>query len=413
MTGARANHRASRNVARYTNWVLAGLVFGCSQTPQPTTPGQQPGPTYVERADPGPAPTLEPTQAEQQQPQQPQLAVEPSASDVPRLPTAASEPLTVRPRQVIKAHPERAKTSGNDTHGSVGTLAFVGPDSQLIASGGNDDRVHVHDIRNGREVFVSRRQGKDVDHVIACNDGTIAAETYSGKVAVFTRAGDKIRQRNTYKGSMGSLVGWTDDCKYIVHAQFLAALELVDPQTGKVVQVLNNRGHRSYSLQHDQMLYPVGKQWMQWTYPGQGAIGRSEPVQIAAELAGAPIVQAHIVGDGKLVEYCQPGLCTVQLLDNAGGVRAEAAFDATHSVWVMTLGSFIELSPDQRYLFFYRDGLAPQVVELATGRRASLEVIPRTMSATVTAAFSPHEPGVLAVAMFPEPNKITVFEIAG
>jgi len=312
---------------------------------------------------------------------------------------------------VIVAHPERAKTSGNNTHGTVGGFAFLGPDSQLIASGGNDDRVRVHDIRTGKQVFVSGGLGKDVDHVVACQNGSFAAETYSGKVVVFDRKGDKIRKRTTYKGSMGALVGWTNDCNYLMHAQFLASLELVDPQSGRVLVQIPAQGMRSFSLYDNRLLHAQGEQWSLWTYSGQPQTSLSRPIEIPRELAGAPLVQAHVRDAGMMVEYCQPGTCTTQILRDAAEPLVEVVFDATHSVWVMTLGSHLELAPDGRYLFWYRDGLAPQVVELATGRRAVLELIPRTMSSTVTAAFSPHEPGLLAVAMTPEPNKITLFEL--
>lgn len=308
------------------------------------------------------------------------------------------------------AQPSRAQTSGNNTHGTVGGLTFLAPDGQLIASGGNDDRVHVHDIRTGKEVFVSGKLGKDVDHVVSCKDGTFAAETYSGKVTVFTRSGDKIRKRNSYKGSMGALLGWTDDCKYILHSQFLANLEVVEPKSGRVIVQLPARGHRSFSIRDNRLVHAVGEQWMLWTYRGTPQ-ANSEPVTLPSELRGAPLVQAHVVSDGLLVEYCQPGECTVQLLDWAFHPAAEETFDATHSVWVMTLGSFLRLSPDRRYLFFYRDGVAPQVVELQTGRRVVMDLISRTMSSTVKAAFSAYEPGLLAVTMTPAPNKISLFDI--
>jgi len=357
--------------------------------------------------EPKPAPTV----AQQEAIPEPEKLPLKPAAQVPHLPTEVRKPLALTPRRVIVAHPPRAKTSGNNTHGTVGDFAFLGPDSQLIASGGNDDRVRVHDIRSGKQVFASGRLGKDVDHIIACQDGRFAAETYSGKVAIFTRKGDAIRKHKVYNGSMGGLVGWTEDCKYILHAQFLAALEVVDASSGQVTAEIPARGMRWFSLHDDRMLHAQGEQWSLWTYTGQPQTSRSKAVELPSELGGARLVQAHVISDGMLVEYCQTGTCTTLLLNGAGQPMAEATFDATHSVWVMTLGSNLELSPDQRFLFFYRDGLAPEVVELATGRRAVMELVPRTMSSTVTAAFSPHEPGLLAEAMTPEPNKITLFEL--
>jgi hypothetical protein len=88
-------------------------------------------------------------------------------------------------------------------------------------------------------------------------------------------------------------------------------------------------------------------------------------------------------------------------------------FAVAGGVWTLALGSTLALSRGGEYLAWYRDGLPVELVELATGQRASLPAVPRTMSSTVDFTFDPLDPRRIAVTMHPDPNKVTVYRIGG
>src|SRR5687768_7198003 len=99
-----------------------------------------------------------------------------------------------RLERVVDAHPTKGVTSGQRTDGTVAALRFL--DEARLLAGGNDDRVRVLRVDDGRELFASPALVKDIEHVIPCSSGHFGAVTYGGDIVWFEphpRAPDKWR----------------------------------------------------------------------------------------------------------------------------------------------------------------------------------------------------------------------------
>lgn len=306
--------------------------------------------------------------------------------------------------RVIDAHPKTGRTSGQKAPGTVAGLAFLGND-RLVA-GGNDDRVRVFSVADGGRLYQSKGLGKDVDGLEGCADGTFAARIYGGAVQVFRAQGATWKPGAKVKHDGGWMFGLSGDCGVVVADDFGGTFTYYDAKSGRSLLNFDSQGRmdrrglraRGGKLLVQQgpalALHDVGE-----TREGSPAL---ETKGVALEAEGGALVQAWPAGDGVLLEYCGTAACTVVL-----GER-RVTFDTTGGVWSASVPSMIDLSPDGRWLVWGRDGLDLQLVDLQGGGRQSLGVVPRTMSATPTARFSP-DGKTLAVAMQPEPWQVTLY----
>ncbi len=305
--------------------------------------------------------------------------------------------------RVIDAHPKRGRTSGNDTDGAVGAVAFL-PEHRLVAAG-NDDRVRVFDLKSGKRLAKSKSLKKDVNDLAACSTGGYVARIYGGVLTVF---GADHRVRRTVKHNGGWTFGASRDCRTLVADDFSGTWHLYDAGSGKRRGKVEGRGHidrRGLRVRSDAVWIPNrGGVFRRLALKTGELKGR---VDVPQEVDGGPLVQLWAVTDDAvlLTEHCSPTACVVHV----GGTRIQ--FDTRGAVWSASVPSTIDLSPDGRFLVFHRDGLETLLVRVADGERRSLGLVPRTMSSTPSVAFSP-DGKRLALAMAPRSYQVSVYALA-
>lgn len=360
--------------------------------------------------------------ASQPAPVPPPRAAPPAAAPLPPEPPAppappsprSSEPLLLKEVAQVALQPSRARTSAQETEGSVADVAFLPPDGRYVVGGGNDDRIWIVDLQTGAAHWKSPQLGKDVERIDVCAP-RIVAQTYEGRVAVYEWVSEgrpRVIDRGRFELGMGALRGAFGGCAQIAYAAQWDKLLVFDVLLGRTAKVLRDvsyavfesranehgwifvygaDGVRLYNLSDDQVL----------------------PSALAVEGPDGRLTQAHVVSSNRiLTEHCATAKsCVVRLVESNGTPRVEHRFEISGSVWGVDVPSRIAFSTDARYFFWYRDGLPLQVVETETGRRAQLPPIARTMATVVNAAFSPYAPGTLAVTLSPAPSRVTVYEI--
>jgi hypothetical protein len=332
-------------------------------------------------------------------------------------PPRAAEPLPLRVEATVTLQPARAKTSGNTTDGSVAGVAFFGPRSEMIVGGGNDDRVHLAELASGRELWVSSKLGKDVEAVAACGEH-FAAITYHGRLAVYRkRAGGGVSTESIRHAGGSKWLAFTEDCQHLLTPDFLGPLFIYRREGGGLAAEVPSAGYRNFGYAGGRLTYRSdGADYtlataryfvFRWADdPSRGAI-EALPYAVEDDALGLLVQVLPTPWGGLAREHCDRERCRVVLEDR--GVAVD--FAVAGGVWTLALGSRLAISSGGEYLAWYRDGLPVQIVELASGRRAALPKIARTMSATVDFAFDPRDPQRLAVTMDPAPNKVTVYRL--
>lgn len=335
-------------------------------------------------------------------------------------PPRSSIPLGLQPEATVKLQPKQARTSGNLVDGTVGGVAFLGERSEFLVGGGNDDRIHVAKIASGREVWVSSRLGKDVQAVASCGGEFFAGLTYHNRLLVVRKPfGGRVQVESDSHGGGSKWLDFTEDCQHILTPEFLGELFIYERASGALAVELPSDGYRSFGVSNNRTVYrarstdPAMGDGHYWEYawdtsPAQGR-SRELPYTVEDERLGLLVQVQPTPWGGFLREYCDRERCRVILEDREQVVD----FAVAGGVWTLSLGSTLELSRDGEYLAWYRDGLPVEIVELATGKRASLPAVARTMSSTVDFSFDPLDPRRVAVTMHPDPNKVTVYRIGG
>lgn len=379
-----------------------GATATAPAPPAPTQPTQRPSPA------PTPGPYAQPPPG-RSQPAPPPAMVE--------SPPRSATPLALRVEATVRLQPERAQTSGNNVEGTVAGVAFLGERSEYLVGGGNDDRVHLAEIASGRERWASPRLGKDVQAVAACGD-YFAGLTYEGRLAIYRHlGGGKVKVESTRHAGGSHWLAFTPSCDHILTPDFLGELYIYERASGGLAAELPADGYRNFATAGDALVYrrngPDHRMgsglYYLYTWAGTPARGRAvELPYVVEDDALGLLVQIQPTPWGGLVrEYCDRTRCRV-ILEDRGLV---VDFAVAGGVWTGTLGSRLAISSGGEYLAWYRDGLPVEIVELASGQRAALPKVARTMSSTVDFAFDPRDPRRLAVAMHPAPNMVTVYRL--
>ena len=361
----------------------------------------------ADRAEPASAPKSAVDPAEEQ----PALVESPPRSPVP---------LGLTVEATVKLQPKQARTSANLVEGTVGGVAFLGERSELLVGAGNDDRIHVAEIASGRELWASRKLGKDVEAVASCGGEFFAGLTYHNRLLVYRKPfGGRVQVESTSHAGGSEWLAFTDDCQHLVMPEFLGPLYIYARGSGALAAELPSDGYRRFGVSDKRTVYrrggagPSMGEARYWEYawdssPAQGT-SRELPYKVEDDELGLLVQVRPTPWGGLLREYCDRERCRV-ILDDRDQI---VDFAVAGGVWTLSLGSTLALSRGGEYLAWYRDGLPVEVVELATGKRAALPAIPRTMSSTVEFTFDPLDPRRIAVTMYPEPNKVTVYRIGG
>jgi outer membrane protein assembly factor BamB len=321
--------------------------------------------------------------------------------------------------QVVRtfdAHPRRARTSGSLTDGRIAAVAFL--DEERLVLGGNDDFVAVYDVA-GKELWRSKKLGKDVEQIGVC-EGGFAASVYGGKFTVFTpaRSGRGWSPQKAIQHPMGWFFGVSSGCA-VVMDDFDGEFTIYEGGTKRATfsapGALDRRG-----------LAVVGSRLV-ISRPGElqvidvaaaaktGAVAEAEQrVATPTEAHGGALAQAWLLGDGRLLrEYCGPVRCVVEVVDGRGKGRREAVktleFDTRGAGWVASVPSMIAAAADGSALMFFRRNLDLVIADIETGKRQAFADLGGTPRDLVVARFSPGGKRI-AVAGYPMPWQVTILE---
>jgi hypothetical protein len=316
--------------------------------------------------------------------------------------------------RTFDAHPRRARTSGSQTDGRITAVAFL--DEQRVVLGGNDDFVAVYDVAQGKEVWRSKKLGKDVEQIGVC-EGGFAASVYGGKFTVFTPAGRGWRPQKTIQHAMGWFFGVSSSCAVVVDdfdGEFTIYEGGQKRATFSAPGVLDRRGlavvgpHLVISQPDELQVIDVA------AAASSGAV--TEAVQRFAtptEAHGGALSQAWLLGDGRLLrEYCGPVRCVIEIVDGRGK-RGRAAktleLDTRGGGWASSVPSMIAAAADGSALVFFRRNLDLVIADIGTGKRQALSDLSGPPRDLVIAKFSPGGKRI-AVAGYPMPWQVTILE---
>jgi outer membrane protein assembly factor BamB len=350
-------------------------------------------------------------------------------------PTPVAE-VAVAPRAVVKgtpgpdlgwrvvrtfdAHPKRARTSGSQVDGHVGAVAFL--DDQRLVAGGNDDWVAVFDVAQGKQLWRSKKLGKDVENVAVCERG-FAATVYGGNITMFEAArasngsGRGFVAQKPIAHGMGWMFGMTSGCAIVA-----------DDFDGTFKIYVDGREQATFVApgEFDRRGLAVVGSHLVVSQPGRLEVLHVEDVAAAAatgapgkaaavypttlEAHGSRLSQAWMLGDGRLLrEYCGAVRCVIELVSRDRGAPRTIELDVRGAGWDASVPSMIAAAVDGSVLAFFRRGLDLAIIDTATGKRQSLADLSGMPRDLVVAAFAPGGKR-LAVAGYPQPWQVTILE---
>lgn len=312
------------------------------------------------------------------------------------------------------AHPKTARTSGSKRAGAADPVAFVDRAGTLLAVGGNDDKVRVLEVPSGKRWWISKGLGKDVE-ALAVGGDRIHARIYGGKSYVFEKARDRWRRLRRIKHAHGWMSGLTGDGATLVTDSFDGTVTAWDAASGrerwsKVLRTsFDQRGLRIVGRRV--VLHADGE--LRTLEVGDDAPRVVGTRAVAGKDGGGEMTQAWLFDETRGVwEFCGPGRCVVHvgpLVDppkDAAPVRL--TFDTRGAGWVPSVPSTVQISPDGRWLFFFRLGLEPLLVEVATDRRVPVaQITEQPLGEYISARFSA-DGRRLALGMHPRSWQVTV-----
>jgi outer membrane protein assembly factor BamB len=318
-----------------------------------------------------------------------------------------------RVARTFDAHPRRARTSGMQVDGTIGAVAFL--DEQRLAVGGNDDWAAVFDATRGKQLWRSRKLGKDVENIEVCERG-FAAMVYGGNITMFeaARSGRGFVARKPIAHGMGWMFGMTSSCAIVADdfdGTFKIYVDGRERGTFSAPGAFDRRGlavvgpHLVVSQPDRLEVHDVA------AAAASGALGQAVHVyQTPAEAHGGELSQAWMLGDGRLLrEYCGAVRCVVELVTRDRGAPRTIELDTRGAGWVSSVPSMIAAAPDGSTLAFFRRGLDVSIVDTATGKRQSLAELAGLPRELVVVAFAPGGKR-MAVAGYPLPWQVTILE---
>jgi outer membrane protein assembly factor BamB len=318
--------------------------------------------------------------------------------------------------RTFDAHPRRARSSGSQTDGRIMAVAFL--DEERVALGGNDDFVAVYDVAQGKEVWRSKKLGKDVEQIGACENG-FAASVYGGKLTVFTpaRSGRGWSPQKTIQHATGWFFGVSSSCAVVVDdfdGEFTIYEGGQKRATFSAPGALDRRGlavvgpHLVISQPGELQVIDVAAAARSGTVAG--AVQR---FATPTEGHGGALSQAWLLGDGRLLrEYCGPVRCVVEIVDSRGksGRAAKTLeLDTRGAGWAASVPSMIAAAPDGSALVFFRRNLDLVITDIGTGKRQALSELGGLPRDLVVARFSPSGKRIV-VAGYPMPWQVTILE---
>lgn len=318
---------------------------------------------------------------------------------------------------IIDAHPKSAKTSGSRRPGTADPVAFVDPAGALLAVGGNDDKVRVFDVKSGKRRWISKRLGKDVEAVQA-GGGRIHARIYGGRSFTFEPRGARWRRAARIDHGHGWMSGLSGDGQRVVTDTFDGEISAFDALSGDRVwrapakTAFDQRGVRVVGQRI--VIHSAGA--LRVFDVGGDALAEVARRPTPGAIESGEMTQAWMIDETHAAwEYCGPAQCVVEIgalfgPESDGGPVMRRVFDVRGAGWVPDVPSTLHISPDRAWLFFFRLGLTPLVVEWAADARIPLSAITEKPVGEYTSAAFSADGRRLALGMHPASWQVTVIE---
>ncbi len=330
-------------------------------------------------------------------------------------PAAPTDPGPWRVVKTFDAHPESARTSGSKRPGTADPVAFVDPAGERLAVGGNDDKVRVYDVKSGKRRWISKGLGKDVQ-ALEIGGERMHARVYGGTSYVFERAGSRWRRTARIKHDQGWMSGLSGDGQTVITDDFDGTSTAYDAATGR------KRWSSSTPTAFDQRgVRVVGRHIVVHTRDALEVLDVTGDAPVPAGSRPVPqriedgeMTQAWMIDGARGAwEYCGPARCVVEIGDLTNGSASEArrlVFDTRGAGWVPDVPSTLQISKDGRWLFFFRLGIEPLLVEVETDRRIPIAgITDQPLGEYISARFS-EDGRRLALGMHPRSWQVTVIE---
>jgi len=318
--------------------------------------------------------------------------------------------------ETIDAHPKTARSSGSARPGTASPIAFVDAAGTRVAVGGNDDKVRIFDVATGRRLWISKPLGKDVE-ALAIGGDRVHARIYGGRSFVFEPSGTGWRSAARITHAHGWMSGLTGDGRTVVSDAFDGTVSAHDAGTGKkrwATSIQTTFDQRGVRIVGQRMVVHDGSA-LRVLDVGDIAATQSATRDVPKSAEGGAMTQAWMIDETHGAwEYCGPERCVVEIGRLAGAPEDEPTvkrtFDTRGAGWVPSVPSTLEISADRRWLFFFRLGLEPLVVEIDTNRRIPLGAITEQPPGDYTTARFSADSSRLALGMHPASWQVTVIE---
>lgn len=314
---------------------------------------------------------------------------------------------------VIDAHPRTARSSGSSGPGRADPVAFLDAAGAQVVVGGNDDRVRVLDASTGAQRWISQGMGKDVE-AVQVGGGRIHVRVYGGRSFTYIPRADRWRQAKAIEHGNGWMSGLTADGARMVADTFDGTLRVYDAASGALLfaegakSAFDQRGVRV--VDDRVVIHADGA--LRVLSVGGSALAPVASRAMPLTLEGRGMVQAWMVDETHGAwEWCGPSSCVVEIGPLIGdGRTVRHTLDVRGAGWSPTVPSTLAVSPDRAWLFFFRLGIPPALVEVKSGRIIPLSAITGEVPAEYTGAAFSADGRRLVLGMHPKPWQVTVIE---
>ncbi len=311
----------------------------------------------------------------------------------------------------IPAHPI---TGQHGRQGAISALGFLGGGKYVVV-GGNDTKVRVFRIDDGKRVFRSKSLNSAIRGISTCAGRTFAVQTLHGQVHLFrkNKKGKRFKKLRTISHKGGETMGLVDSCKWVL-ADKGEEFFIYEAHTGKRRGLFEAHGpvdRRAMKI--------YGKHILSW---GLGAGVRVNIIdsmvegpeegarlEIKHSLDKRALTQAwYFAYDRILTEYCAESACEIVLRNGIGRSEKRILLKVKSSGLDPQKPSTLAISKDAAWLFFHRPGIPGQLIRLRDGATQDLGLLKRGTQA----AFSPKDPRLFLLSMQPGANRLSFYRLS-
>jgi hypothetical protein len=331
-------------------------------------------------------------------------ALRPPAPPTIPPPAPPSGPLT------DASHPVRVEVVHQQQRGGEGdaAVALLPPVASAVLIAEGDGKVRVLEGHSGALRWRSSVAG-EAPQVARCHERIAVVGDGVVQVAEWvTERHGRVIDRGRFQLAASGLRGFYGNCAMLAldgRAGSVVVLDTVVGSVGKTVRHVSSPPLYSRVSRYG---------WLLAARDGGVVLtnlrsGESFPRPLALRGQWGELTQAHVVGaDHIIAEHCDEAQrCRITLLDFKGAERAGVTVDGRGSRWGAGVPSLLEVARDGRHALWWREGLAPQLIELESGRRGQLPT--QEPAGPHAVAFSHEHPDRFVVA---DSQHITVLKIS-